>query len=132
MSHVLGVETQEFDAGLGAGVFPCEPGCGGAGLIGQRLHNLSAGIGFLALIGATAAWSVLFRQHQALRGLSLYSAGSGFLGSVFLLLMSWSAGPRALTGLYECLASGVLSLWVLVFAATLWRRKAWPTAGNLS
>lgn len=107
-----------------AGMFPCEPGCAGTGSISQRLHSLSAGAGFLALVGAAVIWGVLFRRYRHLRILSLYSIGSGLLGLVFLLLMSWSAGQRAVTGLYECLATGILSLWVLVFAATLWRRKA--------
>jgi len=46
------------------------------------------------------------------------------VGLVFLLLMVWSAELRAGTGLYERLSSGVLSLWVLVFAARLWRLDA--------
>jgi hypothetical protein len=45
------------------------------------------------------------------------------VGLVFLLLMAWSAELKAGTGLYERLSSGVLSLWVLVFAARLWRLK---------
>ena len=109
-------------ARVAAGMFPCETGCAGAGLISQRLHNLSATVGFFALIGAALIWGVLLRRYQHLRVLSLYSIGSGILGLVFLVLMSRSAGSRAGTGLYECLASGVLSLWILVFAAALWWR----------
>lgn len=113
-------------ARVGAGMFPCETGCEGAGLISQRLHNLSATIGFFALIGATVIWGILLRRYEQLRVLSFYSIGSGILGLVFLVLMSTSTGSRAGTGLYECLASGVLSLWILVFAAALWRRRAYP------
>lgn len=105
-----------------AGMFPCETGCAGAGMISQRLHNLSATIGFFALIGAALIWGVVFRRYQSLRALSAYSIGSAILGLVFLVLMSRSEQTRAGTGLYESLASGVLSLWILVFAVALWWR----------
>jgi len=112
-------------ARIGAGLFPCEPGCIGSALsLSQQLHSLSARIGFFALIGAAVTWGICLRGYRSLRGLSLYSVGSGTVGLVFLLLMAWSAELKAGTGLYERLSSGVLSLWVLVFAARLWRLKA--------
>jgi len=112
-------------ARIGAGLFPCEPGCVGPALsLSQQLHSLSARIGFFALIGAAVTWGIFLRRYRSLRGLSLYSVGSGTVGLVFLLLMAWSAELKAGTGLYERLSSGVLSLWVLVFAAKLWRLKA--------
>ena len=111
-------------ARIGAGLFPCEPGCVGSELsLSQQLHSLSARIGFFALIGAAVTWGIFLRRYRSLRGLSLYSVGSGTVGLVFLLLMAWSAELKAGTGLYERLSSGVLSLWVLVFAARLWRLK---------
>jgi len=111
-------------ARIGAGLFPCEPGCVGSELsLSQQLHSLSARIGFFALIGAAVTWGIFLRRYRSLRGLSLYSVGCGIAGLVFLLLMAWSAELRAGTGLYESLSSGVLSLWVLVFAARLWRLK---------
>lgn len=110
-------------ARIGAGLFPCETGCAGPNLLlSQKLHSLSAGIGFFALIGATVFWGIFSRKHRSLRGLSLFSVGCGILGLVFLLLMVWSAESRAGTGLYERVSSGVLSLWVLVLAARLWWR----------
>ncbi len=119
-------------ARIGAGLFPCEPGCVGPNLLlSQQLHSLSAGIGFFALIGASVVWGIFLRRYRSLRGLSLFSIGCGAAGLVFLLLMVWSAELRAGTGLYERLSSGVLSLWVLVFAAKLWRLDAdsIPVAG---
>lgn len=113
--------------GLGrivAGLFPCEAGCAGPRvLLSQKLHSLAAGVGFLALIGASILWGLQLRRQKNLRGLSLYSIGTGVCGLVFLLLMSWSAELRAGTGLYERLSSGVLSLWVLVFAIWMWGSK---------
>jgi hypothetical membrane protein len=112
-------------ARIGAGLFPCEPGCDGPKLLlSQQLHSLSAGIGFFALIGASVMWGIVLRRSRGLRGLSLFSVGCGTAGLVFLLLMLWSAELRAGTGLYERLSSGVLSLWMLVFAARLRRLEA--------
>jgi hypothetical membrane protein len=111
---------------IGAGMFPCEVGCALPRLLlSQKLHSLSAGVGFFALIGASILWGILFRRYQSLRGLSAYSIVSGCLALVFLALMSWSAELRTGTGLYERLSTGVLSLWMLVFAARLWQLKAY-------
>jgi len=122
-------------ARLVAGMFPCEIRCALPRLLlSQKLHSLAAGVGFFALIGASVLWGTLFKRYQSLRGLSAYSIGSGCLGLVFLALMSWSAEQRTGTGLYERLSSGVLSLWVLVFAARLWWLKAYSVtaAGRLT
>ena len=117
-------------ARIAAGMFPCEVGCALPRLLlSQKLHSLSAGVGFFALIGASVLWGILFRRYQSLRGLSAYSIGSGCLGLVLLALMSWSAELRAGTGLYERLSSGLLSLWVLVFAVRLWWLKEYNVAG---
>jgi len=109
-------------ARIGAGLFPCAPGCSGPKvLLSEQLHSLSAGIGFFAFIGAAVLWGIVLRRDPRLRGLSPYSIAAGILGLAFLLLMVWSDPQRAGTGLYERLSSGVLSLWVLVFAARLWQ-----------
>ena len=113
-------------ARIGAGIFPCEIGCAGPRLLlSQKLHSLSSGLGFLALIGAAVLWGIFLRRYQRLRWLSLYSVGSGILGLVFLVVMLWDAESRTGIGLYERLSTGVLSLWVLVFAVRLWRLKAY-------
>jgi hypothetical membrane protein len=109
-------------ARIGAGLFPCAPGCEGPELpLSQQLHSLSAGIGFFALIGACVLWGIFSRSHRSPQWLGPFSVGCAALGMVFLLLMMWSADLRAGTGLYERLSSGVLSLWVLVLAAMQWR-----------
>ena len=110
-------------ARVGAGFFPCEPGCAGTGLITEKLHSISAVVGFFAIVGASIVWGILLKRIQDLRLLGLYSITSGLVGLLFLLLMSWSAESRTATGLYERLSSGVLSLWVLMFAARLWQRE---------
>jgi hypothetical membrane protein len=113
-------------ARIGAGIFPCATGCAGPRiLLSQKLHSLSSAIGFFALIGACVMWGILLRRYEKLRHLSVYSVLSGLLGLVFLALMLWSAEGKRGTGLYERLSTGVLSLWVLVFAARLWQLKAY-------
>jgi hypothetical membrane protein len=108
-------------ARIGAGIFPCEAGCAEPRLLlSQKLHSLSSGVGFFALIGSSILWGILCRRYKSLHSLSWYSIASGVLGFLFLLLMLRSADSRTGTGLYERLSTGVLSLWVLVFAARLW------------
>ena len=113
-------------ARIAAGMFPCEVGCALPRLLlSQKLHSLSAGVGFFALISASLLWGIVFRRYQNLRNLSVYSFVSGCLALLFLALMSWSAELRLGTGLYERLSTGLLSLWMLVFAVRLWRLKAY-------
>lgn len=113
---------------VGAGLFPCEPGCSVPRLLlSQKLHSAASGVGFFALIGAAILWGVVARRGGRLKGLRLYSIASGLLGLIFLLLMSWSDELRAATGLYERLSSGILSTWVLVLAARLWYLKPYAT-----
>lgn len=111
-------------ARVAAGLFPCEVGCAAPHvLLAQRIHSWAAAVGFLAFIGAVTLWGVYFRRHAKLRGLSAYSFATALLALVFLALTSWSDATRAGTGLYERASSGLLSLWLLIFAARLWRDK---------
>lgn len=101
---------------IGAGIFSCEPGCAAPEVLSQRLHSLSATIAFLALAAAALLGTLLFRRDTRLRPLSAYSLASGGAGLIFLVLMSASEATRGHAGLYERLASGVLTLWVFVTA----------------
>lgn len=105
---------------IGAGVFACDPGCVGLSS-SQELHHQFATVGFLSGVLAAVVWGILFRRHGWPRSLIGYSIGSGFLALMFLLLMSWSQNPLNTPGLFEHLASGILSLWVLAFALRLMR-----------
>ena len=65
-------------ARIGAGMFPCEVGCAFPRLLlSQKLHSLSAGVGFFALIGASLLWGIVFRRYQSLRDLSVYFPSQG-------------------------------------------------------
>jgi hypothetical membrane protein len=105
---------------MGAGVFPCDPGCAGLSP-SQELHRLFATVGFSSGILAAIGWGVAFRRQGWPQFLTWYSIGTGILALIFLLLMSWSRNPVNAPGLFEHLATGVLSVWLLVFAARLMR-----------
>jgi len=103
---------------IGAGVFACDPGCAGHSS-SQALHHLFATLGFSSGILAAVAWGLLFRRRGWSPLSTWYSIGSGILALILLLLMSSSRNPLHAPGLLEHLATGVLSLWLLVFAARL-------------
>lgn len=109
-------------ARIGAGIFPCDVGCGGPIVsLSQRLHSLFASVAFITMIVAAVLWGIVFRRYRGLGELATYSVGSGVLGLVLLMLIVWNAEPGSARGLFERLASGTLSLWVFIFAARLYR-----------
>ena len=103
---------------IGAGVFPCDPGCVHVSP-GPDLHRLFATIGFSSGILAAFLWGFLLRRLPPLRPLSSFSVGCGAVALVSLLLMSWAGDPALPRGLFEHLATVVLSVWLLVFAGRL-------------
>ena len=105
---------------IGAGVFACDPGCAGFSM-SQELHRLFATLGFLSGLLAAIAWGITFRRRGWPPALSWYSVGSGVLALIFLLLMSWTGNPLHAAGLFEHLATLILSLWILTFAVRLLR-----------
>ncbi|HZV54534.1 MAG TPA: DUF998 domain-containing protein [Rhodocyclaceae bacterium] len=105
---------------MGAGVFPCDPGCSGLSA-SQELHHLFATIGFLSGVLAALTWGVALRLRGASRAMSGYSFATGLLALLFLLLMQWRGNPVQAAGLFEHLASGLLSVWVLVLAVRTMR-----------
>ncbi len=111
---------------MGAGVFPCDPGCVRISET-QDLHKLFATIGFCSGILATILWGILFRRLAPLRPLSWFSIALGLVALVSLLLMSWEGNPLGAPGLLEHLATGVLSIWLFAFAVRLIQVESAPT-----
>lgn len=107
---------------MGAGVFACDPGCNGLSS-SQELHRLFATVGFLSAILASVTWGVVLRRLNWSLAMFWYSVGTGGLALSLLILMSWGRNPIRAPGLYEHLATAVLSLWVFVFAMRLWRSQ---------
>jgi hypothetical membrane protein len=108
---------------IGAGVYPCDPGCESVSAT-QELHRLFATVGFCSGVLAALAWGAVARRHAWLRGFANVSTGAGLLTTALLLLMTWSANPYPLTGLYEHLATVVISVWTLLLAVRLVRRAS--------
>lgn len=102
---------------IGAGLFACEPGCLAPAVAEQRLHSLSATIAFLDIAAAALLGGFVFRSVRSMQCLAPYSLATGIAGLLCLGLMS--AGDVGRVGLYERLASGVLSLWILLTALRL-------------
>jgi hypothetical protein len=106
---------------MGAGVYPCEPGCESVSR-GQELHRLFATIGFVSGILAALAAGLLYRRWvDGLLGLAT---------TVFLLLMTWEENPIHAEGLWERLATGALSVWLLLFALWVMRGSRGLSVGS--
>ena len=103
---------------IGAGAFPCDPGCVRVSQT-QDLHRLFATLGFCSGILAALSWGFLFRRFRPLRPLSSFSVACGAVALVSLLRMSLARDPAQTPGLFEHLATAVLSVWLLVFAGRL-------------
>jgi hypothetical membrane protein len=98
---------------MGAGVYPCDPGCDGVSRA-QELHGLFATFGFSSgVLAALAAGVVYARRIDILLGLA--AAG-------FLLLLTWESNPIPAVGLWERLATAALSVWLIVFSRR-WQRQ---------
>ncbi len=113
-------------ARLGAGLYPCDVGCpvfqaSAAQLIHSWAERASLGL----LILAATSWGVAANRYPALKAISVVSFGCATWSIVLLVMMVTSPDQP---GLYERLASGLLSLWVLLFVVTLWRAGLWQRA----
>jgi hypothetical membrane protein len=109
---------------IGAGFFPCDPGCVQLSP-GPDLHKLFATIGFSSGVLAAFLWAPLLRRTPSLRPLSSFSVGCGAVALACLLIMTWATDPALPPGLFEHLATVVLSVWLLVFAGRLvWAENA--------
>ena len=98
---------------MGAGIFPCDEMCIPISTT-QDLHKLFATIGFSAGILAAILWGVLMRRLNRFEWLSWPSITSGLIALAALVIMSRAENQYA--GLFEHIATLVLSLWLLVFA----------------
>jgi hypothetical membrane protein len=105
---------------IGAGVFPCDPGCVRISVT-QDLHKWFATVGFLSGVLAAITWGLVFRRVPVFRSFSWPSIAAGAAALVSLLLMSWDGNPLGAHGLFEHVASAILSVWVFVFATRLTR-----------
>jgi len=92
---------------MGAGAYPCDPGCDGVSRA-QELHGLFATLGFSSGVLAALVAGVVYRRRIDIL-LGLAAAG-------FLLLLTWESNPLPAVGLWERLATAALSVWLIVFS----------------
>lgn len=102
-----------------AGIHPCEAGCAD-GIISrdQILHHRYASAGYLLMMAAALTWGAAGLRLAGLRHLMPWGLGASTWCAVFLVMM---LGDPAHDGLFQRLASGVLSAWAVVLAVSLWR-----------
>ncbi len=101
---------------MGAGVFPCDPGCIHASQ-DPDLHKMFATVGFCSGTLAAFVWALVCRRFAALKSLAPFSVVSGTVALISLLILSWSSELSLPAGLFEHLATVALSIWLLVFAS---------------
>jgi len=106
-------------ARIGAGMFPCEPGCDPHVIsLSQEWHQHFAAAGYWLMMAAAIATGFAVNRYQGLQHVLAAGIGAAVWCAMFLAMLfiypEWQ-------GLFQRLASGVLSLWLLVFAVSLWR-----------
>jgi len=107
-------------ARLGAGMFPCDPGCMPINpSFSQKMHNLSAALATFFLAGSGCLWGFASRKLLGTPWFSWYSFLSAVIGIVFFVLMA--AATREGVGLFQRISLGVLHLWVLMLALAVLR-----------
>ncbi|MBI2801670.1 MAG: DUF998 domain-containing protein [Gammaproteobacteria bacterium] len=109
-------------ARIGAGLYPCEPGCDPHVIsLNQEWHGRFAEAGYWLMMLAAVLWGVVGNRYARLRHLMALGIGTAAWCATALVLMYLHAEWQ---GLFQRLASGILSLWVVVFATAVWRLPA--------
>ncbi|MSQ67580.1 MAG: DUF998 domain-containing protein [Gammaproteobacteria bacterium] len=113
-------------ARLAAGLYPCDAGCPVFQASATQLTHVwaeRASVGLLIL--AASSWGVAANRYPALRPISVASFGCATWTIVLLVMMVTSPDQP---GLYERLANGLLSIWVILFVVSHWRAGVWRQA----
>jgi hypothetical protein len=104
---------------VAVGVFPCDAGCPvSGGSFSQVAHSASAALNGLVLPASGVVWARYLRKTGGSRPFAVYSIASALLSLVFAELMIASVSTRHATGLYQRLALGIGSLWLLALAVS--------------
>jgi len=109
-------------ARIGAGHFPCEPGCDPTIISRvQEWHHAYARAGYVLMMLAALLVGFGTRREPRLSHLLAGGIGVTIWTAVVLFYMEFSEGWA---GVFQRLASALLSGWVLVCAASLWREAS--------
>lgn len=113
-------------ARIGAGLNQCEPGCVSDAIsAAQDWHYRYAATGYWLTMCAAIVWGFVANRDPRLRHLLALGIGTATWCAVSLVMMELHADWQ---GLFQRLASGILSVWVLLLALSVWRTLPTPTA----
>ncbi len=106
-------------ARIGAGLYACEPGCDPHIIsLSQEWHQLFAEAGYWLMMVAAVVTGFAVNRYRALQHVLAAGIGTAAWCALFLALLfiypQWQ-------GLFQRLASGILSAWMLLLAVSLWR-----------
>ena len=106
-------------ARIGAGLYPCEPGCDPHAIsLTQEWHGHFAQAGYWLMMVAAVLWGAVGNRYPRLRHLMALGVGTAAWCATALVLMTLYAEWQ---GLFQRLASGILSVWALILAVSIWR-----------
>lgn len=112
---------------IGAALAPCGPGCDPAT---STSHFQAGAIGIGLPLAPLAFWRSLKKDSQW-EGYSSYSLVTG-VAFIALTIVNFSGLTQPWDGLVQRLATGILSLWMVLMAIHLLRLSLRPIAGGAS
>lgn len=117
---------------IGAGAFPCSPGCPGPAASSSDLaHVVAASVAYLGLILAPLATARQLRRVDALRGLRRVCLMLGLL--TFAGVTAWVAGVAGEAGgALQRVATTTGDAWYVVVAVAILRAGGTPEGGGRS
>ncbi len=108
---------------IGGGIYPCDASCLGFEVPeAARMHLWTMAINDVSLIFAALAFGVTVNRYPQLKWFSSLSFGCGSWTIVSMVMMVTSAGEQ---GLYQRYATGILSVWMVIWAVMMWRSRIW-------
>jgi hypothetical membrane protein len=111
-------------ARIGAGIYACEPGCVSDAIsLSQDWHHRYATAGYWLMMATAVTWGMVGNRYPKLRHLMAVGIGAAMWCAAALILMEFHP---AWQGLFQRFASGILSLWVLLLAISVWRQGDLP------
>lgn len=106
-------------ARIGAGVYPCAPGCDPANISpDQDMHHRFAAVGYLLMMASSILWGLFGNRQHRLTHLMTAGLGATTWSAACLVMMY--AYPQY-TGLFQRGATVLLSTWMVLLAGSLWR-----------
>ena len=110
-------------ARIGAGIYPCDPGCPGFGFSMDQDHHLLANrASNMLLLLAIGSWGVAVNRYPALKRLSPFCFGALSWSLVSFVMMATVLDKQ---GLYDRIAHGLVGAWLLLFTWFLWQARIW-------